>query len=53
MIKVGAFDKINEEQYQHEWIQHKIWSERNISYNVIGIHLLITKHDCYSGDVNM
>ena len=69
VIQVGAFDKIpyklvgDNEWYQtnewrihageNEWYQTNIWKIRNIPLNVIGINLKITKHDCFSGDINM
>jgi hypothetical protein len=59
VIKMGAFDKVNPVEYNNdivksnEWIQSRIWKNRNISFNVIGLNLLMTKYNCYSGNINM
>lgn len=37
----------------NEWSQTSLWKFHNIDLNVIGIHLLMTKHNGFSGDLNM
>jgi hypothetical protein len=54
VIKMKAFDRIiPETPGSEEWKQTTIFNSRNIPLNVIGISLHNTKHDVYSGDINM
>jgi hypothetical protein len=39
--------------HQDEWDHIKIFNERKIHINVIGINLCLTKYNAYSGDINM
>ena len=64
IIKQGAFKKlINEDSIQtkwfrsrvvrqNEWFHSQIFNERNIKLHVIGINLIFTKNNTYSGDIN-
>jgi hypothetical protein len=58
VLQMGAFEKIEPFSgwwgaRELEWTQAKIFKERNISLNVIGLHLECTKHHTFSGHVNM
>lgn len=37
----------------HEWSQTRLWKLHNIDLNVIGINLIFTKFNCFSGDLNL
>jgi hypothetical protein len=53
VVKRGAFNKlVNEKEKQNEWFHTQVFDERNIKLNVIGINLIFTKNDTYSGDIN-
>jgi hypothetical protein len=52
IIQLNGFDKIEpERQGNEEWNQTTIFKSRNIPLNVIGIYLVNTKYDTYSGDI--
>lgn len=38
--------------WEHEWFHTNCWKSRNIGLNIIGIHLLFTKFNSYSGHIN-
>lgn len=38
--------------WEHEWFHTNCWKSRNIKLNIIGIHLLFTKFNSYSGHIN-
>lgn len=64
IIKLGAFNKLKSEESvqtkwfhsrvirQNEWFHSHVFNERNINLNVIGINLIFTKNNTYSGDIN-
>ena len=64
VIKLGAFAKLKNEDsmqtqwfrsrvtIQNEWFHTQVFNERNIKLNVIGIDLIFTKNNTYSGDIN-
>jgi hypothetical protein len=64
VVKRGAFDKLLSEDSmqtkwfhsrvtrQNEWFHTQVFDERNIKLNIIGINLIFTKNDTYSGDIN-
>ena len=37
--------------WQHEWFHTNCWKSRKIQLNIIGMHLLFTKFNSYSGDI--
>jgi len=51
VIHKDAFDKISETIRESEWIHTKHWVERNIELNVIGIYLVLTKYNAFSGNL--
>lgn len=54
IVELGAFDKIEPIMgWQHEWAQTKIFNDRKIPLNVIGIYVNLTKYTAYSGNINM
>jgi len=58
VLHMGAFEKIEPFSgwwgtREVEWTQEKVFKDRNISLNVIGIHLELTNHHTFSGHVNM
>ena len=55
LVDNGAFDKFYDEknELQHEWFHNKIWKDRNVNFNVIGMNLMLTKYGpCHSGHLN-
>jgi hypothetical protein len=64
IIKLGAFNKLKNEDAvqtkwfrsqvtrQNEWFHSHVFNERNINLIVIGINLIFTKNNTYSGDIN-
>lgn len=53
VVKRGAFKKlVYEEEKQNEWLHTRVFLHRDIPLNVIGINLIFTKNDTYSGDIN-
>jgi hypothetical protein len=54
IIELNAFDKIeSEEPGGCEWKQTYRFNERKIPINLVGINLVNTKCNAYSGDINM
>ena len=54
VVGMGAFDKISSETSLYpEMQQTKVFIQRGIPMNVIGINLENTKHHSFSGDLNM
>ena len=53
IVLQNAFDKITliTDDIQHEWTHAHIFNSRKITFNVIGINLLFTKNNNYSGDI--
>lgn len=43
IINAGGFIPILVDDYENEWFHAKIWNERNIKFNVIGINLVFGK----------
>jgi len=53
VVKRGAFNKlVDEKEKQNEWLHTRVFLHRDIPLNVIGINLIFTKNDTYSGDLN-
>jgi hypothetical protein len=53
-IQNNAFEKIpTSTETQNEWLHARIFNERKIQFNVIGIHLCFTRHNSFSGHINM
>jgi hypothetical protein len=58
LVQSGKFDKLCEketgDEAQHEWFHTRIWKEREIPLNIIGINLVFTKYEneCHSGNLN-
>lgn len=52
LIKNGGFNKINSDVIQNEWFHTRIWKERNINLNIIGICLNNMKYCAISGNLN-
>ena len=48
----GAFEPIPNQDLQNESTHSYLWLSRNIGLNVIGINILNTKYNAYSGDIN-
>jgi hypothetical protein len=38
---------------EHEWAHSNCWKSRNIPLNVVGLNVILTRLDAYSGDINM
>ncbi len=53
LIYVGAFNKIGMYSKEDELVQTNIWKMRNMTLNVIGLNVILTKYGIYSGDINM
>jgi len=56
VVIIDAFEKIPismDYEHQNEWFHTRIFNERKIQLNVIGINLSMTKYDCLSGNINM
>ena len=54
IIEMGGFNKLDDiVDQQHEWTHTKIFSQRKISLNVVGINLCIMKYNAFSGDINI
>jgi hypothetical protein len=54
VIQMNAFNKIKPETpTREEWKQTTIFNNRSIPLHVIGIHMINTKYNVYSGDINM
>ena len=63
IINLNAFDIITHNnpktiEYEHSYVENEwghtfTWLKRNINLNIIGINLINTKYNIYSGDVNM
>jgi hypothetical protein len=54
VVGMGAFDKISSETSVYPELQQtKVFIQRGIPMNVIGINLENTKHHSFSGDLNM
>jgi hypothetical protein len=54
VINMGGFERIEPENAGcEEWNQTNIWKSRNINLNIIGIHLVNTKYDTFSGHINI
>jgi hypothetical protein len=52
VFKNGAFFKINNTKTrENEWFHTNVWQSRKIKLNVIGLHLIFTKNNTYSGDI--
>ena len=64
VVNRGAFNKLIHEDSmqtkwfhsrvtrQNEWFHTQVFDERNIKLNIIGINLIFTKNDTYSGNIN-
>ena len=56
VINMGAFNKLPIEYEniirQDEWVHTKLFNERNIPLKIIGLNVIFTKNDSYSGDIN-
>jgi hypothetical protein len=52
-IDAGAFDVVNLDEFEHEWVHSRVWRERNIPLNVIGINCENLKYSARSGNVNV
>jgi hypothetical protein len=55
IIQLNAFDKVESKigQNQNEMTQTGVFNRRKIPLNVIGIHLVLTKYNNFSGHINM
>ena len=55
IVLQNAFDKISSTitEPQHEWMHRDTFTKRNISLNVVGIHLCFTKNNTISGNINL
>jgi len=62
LVLKNAFDKIvhsvdlvnnDWNTKEHEWMHTRIFNERKIKINVIGIQLNLTKYNAFSGNINM
>jgi hypothetical protein len=54
VVHLKGFNKIQEETPGYEeWKQAAIFNSRNISMNVVGIYLEITKYNAFSGNINI
>jgi hypothetical protein len=53
VVLMDGFEKFEQDGRQHEWFHTNIWKSRNIHLNVIGINLEFTRHNSYSGHINI
>lgn len=54
VVELNAFDPIEPEiGGSEEWKQTKIFTDRKIPLNVVGIYLVLTKYNTFSGDINI
>lgn len=53
ILEMGAFNKFQPFGKEDEWLQTKIYNERNINLNIIGINLELTCKNVFSGDINI
>ena len=54
LIRKGAFESVhNQTEKEHEWFQTMVWRSRGIPLQVLGINVLNTKYQAYSGDLNL
>ena len=53
IVQNNAFNKISITKHQDEWEHTRVFNERNIKLNVIGINLCFTKYNAFSGNINM
>jgi len=53
VVKMDIFDKIHTNKRENEWLHTEIWKQRQICFNIIGINLVFTKNDTFSGDINI
>jgi hypothetical protein len=54
IVQKNAFEKIlTPISPQHEWEHTRVFNERKIQLNVIGINVCFTKHNTFSGNINM
>jgi hypothetical protein len=53
VIKMNAFEPFHEDRHQSEWAFTYLLLSRNIPMNVIGIPMVLTKYNTYSGHINM
>jgi hypothetical protein len=53
IVQNNAFEIIPTMSTEHEWDHTRVFNERKIRLNVIGINLLMTKYSCFSGNINM
>ena len=53
VIDNGAFDIFTNEDNlpENETLHSKIWNDRNVPLNVIGINMVLTKYNTYSGHI--
>lgn len=54
IVELNAFDPIEPEiAGSEEWKQTKVFTDRKIPLNVVGIYLVNLKHNTFSGDINI
>jgi hypothetical protein len=54
VIRKNAFEKILVPfEIEHEWTYAKVFKERKIPFNVIGINACFTKYGVFSGNINI
>ena len=53
VLKNGFENTLTPTENQHEWEHTRVFNERKIQLNVIGIHVCFTKHNSFSGNINM
>jgi hypothetical protein len=53
IVQQNGFEKILPLEIEIEYVHTKIFNERNIPFNIIGINLCLIKYGAFSGDINM
>jgi hypothetical protein len=53
VVKMGAFNHVNDGNREDEWFHTNIFKSRNIGLNPIGLYLQFTKRNVFSGHINM
>ncbi len=54
LVQQNAFDPIpGLTSPEHEWEHTRVFNNRNIKLNIIGINLCMTKYNTFSGNINM
>jgi hypothetical protein len=51
VVKQNGLAKVNPEERENEWFMTQTLHDRGIALNVVGIHAVLSKYNCFSGDI--